>query len=259
MIAGISALLVVLAAGLWLLNGGRWLVVDTPSMGTRAPVGSLIQVSPAGVDDVRLGDLVTVRPPGSASTWTHEVVEVNPDGSLRTAGRLTGPDPWQVDDGMLVGRVTMVVPGVGWLAKASPLLLGFGLMVWMGLRHVPLRLRLPLGLLGSAAGMSVALFVYHPLQGADELTFHTESDGARGEWVNTGLLPLRVTTLPGGESQVVRTGEVARLTFSETDGAGRFVVRMEPQVPWAVRAGIVVVWFVPAVIDTARRRPSLDG
>ena len=48
----------------WLVSGGRWMIVETPSMGTQAPVGSLLWVSHAEISTLQAGDFITFRPPG---------------------------------------------------------------------------------------------------------------------------------------------------------------------------------------------------
>lgn len=257
-------LLGVVGAALWMLLGGRWLVVETPSMGTRAPVGSLVQLGPAEVADVVVGDLVTVRPPGSGETWTHEVVAVHADGTLGTAGRLTGPDPWRVDDAMLVGRATAVLPGVGWAVRCAPLLIAVAIAVGLLWRRTPAGWRLPSAQLAAAAGLSAVLLLHQPLQGAEELGVRTEGRQAVGQWVNTGLLPLRVAPVTGDAApQVVGTGEVARMTLDAPATGGQHAVRMSPDVPvlvWVLAGG---AWLVPPVLETVleykrRRRPTLS-
>ncbi len=46
----------------WFATGGRWLIVETPSMGRSAPVGTLLWVEP--VHDLHVGDVISFHPPG---------------------------------------------------------------------------------------------------------------------------------------------------------------------------------------------------
>jgi hypothetical protein len=256
-----ALLVLLLAAVAWTLLGGGWRVVETPSMGTRAPVGSLVQVGRAAVADVAVGDLVVVRPSGTGRTWTHEVMRVHDDGTLSTAGRLSGPDPWRIADDELVGRVTFVVPGVGWVIIMAPLLIALTVVVAVVLRLSRPSWRLPLGIVAAAAAFSLMLVVYHPLEGAQQLAFSSAGEGAVGTWVNTGLLPLRLTPVvgEGAASAVIGTGEVATVAFDAPGPSGRFAVRGTPVVPWPVWVAIAALCFLPAVIETLRRRPRLTG
>ena len=237
----------------WLLHGGRLYVVESPSMGTRAPVGSLVVVSPATVSEVHVGDVVTVRPGGRDAVWTHQVRAIHPDGTLSTRGRISGPDPWRIGEDQLIGR-SRVVRGLGWLVKAGPLLLVSGLLLGLAVRRVPRRLRLPLGIIGATAALSAAVVVYQPLQGADQLRLAAQDGGAVGSWVNTGLLPLRLAPLSGEPSQLIDSGEVADFRFEHPSAGGRYGVRFSPQVPWQMWAGIVAACLLPATLETVRRR-----
>ncbi|MEJ2869474.1 hypothetical protein WCD74_16980 [Actinomycetospora sp. OC33-EN08] len=131
----VLAALVVLAGlvgvGSWYATGGRWQVVATPSMGTAAPVGTLVLTRPAR--SVEVGDVVTYRPPvaNHPLTVTHRVVSLAPDGSFRTRGDINGAeDPWTVGPADLVGEAAVVAPGLGWLLKALPLLASGSLLLW---------------------------------------------------------------------------------------------------------------------------------
>jgi hypothetical protein len=247
----VLGLLVVLAV--WLLHGGRLYVVESPSMGTRAPVGSLVAVSPATVSQLRVGDVVTVRPAGRNDVWTHQVRAIHADGTLSTSGRISGTDPWRIDDEQLVGRAH-VLKGLGWLVKAAPLLLVSTGVIVLVLRRVRRRLRLPLGIIGASAALSAAVVVFHPLQGAEQLQLVARSGGAVGSWVNTGLLPLRLAPLSGEPDQVIAAGEVAHFRFTHPAEGGRYGVRLSPEVPWLLWLGIVGGFLLPATIETVTRR-----
>jgi hypothetical protein len=49
----------------WRAEGGRWERVESPSMGTVAPVGTLLWVKPADFAALRPGDFISFRPPGT--------------------------------------------------------------------------------------------------------------------------------------------------------------------------------------------------
>ncbi|MFL6154534.1 MAG: S26 family signal peptidase, partial [Marmoricola sp.] len=130
--AGVVVLLA-FTAGLagWRISGGSWVRVETPSMGTRAPVGTLLWIKPVAFDSLRPGDLITFTPPGTHGvTYSHEVKKVFPDGTLSTQGRITAPDPWRIGPHDIVGKAVMRWRGVGWLVLAAPVLvIGAGVVV----------------------------------------------------------------------------------------------------------------------------------
>jgi hypothetical protein len=246
----------------WLLHGGRLYVVETSSMGTRAPVGSLVAVSPSSVSQVRVGDVVTVRPSGRDAVWTHQVGAVNADGTISTRGQLSGPDPWRIGNAQLVGKAR-VFPRLGWLVKAAPLFIVGALITAVAVRRARRQLRLPLAIIGTTAALALAVVVYQPFQGADQLQLTAQDGGAVGSWVNTGLLPLRLTPLSGAQAQVIASGELAHFRFAHAAPGGRYGVRLSPQVPWQLWVLMVGGCLLPAMVETARRhsfdRTSTNG
>ena len=250
----VAALGCLVVAGAWLAVGGRWLVMETPSMGTRAPVGSLLWTRPVAVDDVAVGDVVTVRPRGGEGrTWTHEVAAVDA-GRLATRGVLSGDDPWRIGQAELVGRVERVWPAAGVVVRAAPLLLlGLALTALLAAR-VREHWRLPVRLLGVSAALSTVIVVQRPLTDARMLAFDAGREQARSTWVNTGQLPLELTAPSSGASERMGPGEVATVAVARTDDLGRYVVTVRPDLPvwtWWLVGG---VWALPAAASTARSR-----
>lgn len=254
-LAGVAVVLGVAVAAPWLAVGGRWLRMDTPSMGTAAPVGSLLWVRPVPLDDVEVGDLVTVRPDGAAAgtTYTHRVRAVDGD-VVRTAGDLSGPDPWRIDEAHLVGRVERVWPVAGTVVRVLPLLTGLLVLTAVATGRLRPDLRLPARLVGVALALSVVLVVHRPLSDARMLAFDAGEDGARTTWVNAGQVPLRLRAPATGRSAVMGPGETASIEVSRTDAAGRYLVTVRPELPdwaWWLVGG---VWVVPALGATLRAR-----
>ena len=62
------------------LDGGRWFIVETPSMGQSLPVGSLVLTTPSELDAVADGDVITFRNPESGAVYTHRVARVTEAG-----------------------------------------------------------------------------------------------------------------------------------------------------------------------------------
>lgn len=220
-VLGVVLLVAVLGslAAAW-LSGVRAFVVESPSMGAAAPVGSLVigeRGAPAAV-----GDLITFHPPGAGSVpYTHRVVAVGAEG-LRTKGDINGaPDPWTVAPSMVVSRAVAVLPGAGWLVKAAPLLLGALVVAQV----IGLFLRAPAtrwSVRTAAVAVAVAAMSWtmKPFSGFVLLNSEAARDGMRATVVSTALLPIRVTAVDGGHVDLA-SGEVGHLLMPR--GAGGHV------------------------------------
>jgi hypothetical protein len=253
----VTLLIGLLVAAGWWATGGRWARVETPSMGTRAPVGSLVWTRPAQVRDLRAGDFVTFRSPRDpGQTYSHLVLATSEDGSFTTRGLLSGEDGWTVQQDQLVGRVVSVWRGAGWVALMSPLLIVGCVGVALLTRRLPRHHHGAVAVVGAAVVLSLALLVYRPLTQADQLSFGVAGDHARAVWVNAGLLPLRLAAGDGKDSDVMRSGETAVVQVA-TPVHGRYVVHVRPAVSGWWLAGLALLCFLPAMIETARRRPRI--
>lgn len=243
----------------WRVDGGRWERVETPSMGTVAPVGTLLWVEPVAFDSLRPGDFITFRPPGTrGGTYSHRVLARGTDGTITTQGVLSAPDPWRLTADDVVGKVRMRWWGAGWLVRAAPLLLAAGLLVAVVVRLARPRWRVPAAIVLTAVVLSIAVGWLRPLVNAEQLSFASApGGGADAAYVGTGLLPVRLTA-EGGASVVMHDGEVGRVYVERADGSGRLRVTLSPAVPWWWWAALVGLCFVPAILAGAGpRRPSL--
>lgn len=257
---GVLVSLTVVMIG-WRLQGGSWVRVETPSMGTTAPVGTLLWIKPVPFEDLRPGDLISFHPPGSKQTYSHLVSSVNADGTVSTHGKISGQDPWRISEGQVIGRSALVWHGVGWLLVAAPVLVGGALLVWLLVRSARDRSwRIPLAVLGASVVITTAILVYRPLLGAEQISFRAEDGTARATYVGTGLLPVRLST-PQGGSVVLRPGEVGSVTDTTPDSVGahanRFAVALGPAVPFSWWLVLIVLCFVPALVETLRGRVGL--
>lgn len=253
-------LLVVLVGVLagWRISGGTWVRVETASMGTRAPVGTLLWIKPVDFDSLRPGDLITFTPPGAHGvTYSHEVRSINPDGTISTQGRITAPDPWRIRSQDVVGKAVVRWPGVGWLVLAAPVLvLGAGLVVVVVSRLRNADARVPVAVVGASLVIVTALVVYRPLTRAERVSFVPDGAGARATYVSTGLLPVRLAA-KGADPVVLADGEVGSVLAEHPTGvaAGRqFTVSVRPAVPFAWWFALVAGCFVPGTVATLRTR-----
>jgi signal peptidase I len=249
-VAGVAlvGLCVVLVS--WWAIGGRWLIVRTPSMGTYAPVGTLLWVKPANINRIHVGDVITFHPAELPSlTVTHRVAARNSDGTLQTKGNLnTAIDPGRVDQQHLVGRVAARWPGVGWLVRALPLLLLGGIGWWALTGFLASRRsRAPLRVLGASVIVAIAIYVYNPLFGAEQLSFTPLGlPGAQATYVGTGLLPVKLTA-EGAPSVLVHDGQKRSIVVARPGHDGRFHVTVVPTIPWITWTIIAAGCLAPAV------------
>lgn len=250
----------------WRIDGGTWERVETPSMGTVAPVGTLLWVKPVDFDSLRPGDFITFRPPGSTGqTYSHRVLGRDSDGRITTKGVLSSPDPWHLSAPDVVGSVRMRWQGVGWLVAAAPVLVAGAFLALLVAQVARPRWQTPLVLVVVAVTLSAVIAWYRPLVDAEQLSFAPAPDGgADATYVGTGLLPIRLTA-HRGPSVVMRAGEVGSVHVSSVDDAGKLRIHLAPAVPpwwWAV---IVAICLAPAVgsttstASTTRRRRGRES
>lgn len=258
----VAALLALLTVGFaafvghWVLTGGRWYVVQTPSMGTAAPVGTLLWVEPLGHRSLHVGEFVSFRPPGSPTVYSHRIYRIEPDGSMRTKGQITPPDPWRIHRADVVGTVAMRWWGIGWVVKAAPLLILGGLALALLLRVLAREYRVPAAVVGFSLILCAAIVIYRPLVGAVQLAA-PPTQGGQASYVSTGLLPIRIE-LGGGQHVGIAGGQVATVAHVRPDSAGHLAVTLAPHIPlwwWFV---LLAPWFAPAVWNTVRRRTTPD-
>ncbi|MFT2693320.1 S26 family signal peptidase [Clavibacter zhangzhiyongii] len=214
--------LLVAATLLFQASGGRWFVVQTPSMGTTAPVGTLLLTTPVLVEDVQPGDVVSFHPSTTPDeTYTHRVIAVDADG-LTTQGDINGAvDPWKTDQHHLIGQATTILPGFGWLAKGLPLMLAGLVIVTILTRLIasPTH-RASMRMLGGSLVAALTVFVLKPFVGLVVLDAVTAGTDVRATIVNTGLLPIRVAA-EGGTATSVVSGAVSAITAPAGE-AGQF-------------------------------------
>jgi signal peptidase I len=219
----VVALAIVAAALVFLAHGGRWFVVQTPSMGTAAPVGTLVLTLPTPIADIRVGDVVTFHPPTErGAVYTHRVVTAGASG-LVTRGDINGAtDPWTLTQGDLIGRVGLALPVVGWVARAFPILLVGTVFVVLATRLIaaPAR-RVSFRILGFSMLASLTVYVLRPLVGLVVLTTSASGAGATAQVVSTGILPIHVTA-KGGSSVDLVAGQVGSVTVPSLADLGRY-------------------------------------
>ncbi|GAA3046380.1 signal peptidase I [Actinokineospora globicatena] len=218
----------------WRATGGRWLSVDSPSMGQAAPVGTLVLTRPTTLDEVRVGDIISFDPVEGGVTHTHRVSRIT-DGVVFTKGDINGAeDPRPVAADHLVGKVVARLWGVAYLVKSLPVLLPGAGLVWLLTRWSTPRWRMSTRLVGYSVVVCAAILVLRPLVNAAVLTTIGEAGLTTATVVATGLLPIRVQD-PDGVFADLHAGQVGELVSAAANADG--------QVPFTVDAHMSVLWW----------------
>ena len=253
-----AALLVVVGfaafAGYWSASGGRWLVVQTPSMGRSAPVGTLLWVKPPG--NLHVGEMISFHPPGEPSvTYSHRIHAMSADGLITTKGDANpATDPWQLHRSDVTGVVAMRWWAAGWLIRAAPLLVGGALLLTLLVRRfTAVRFKLPATTVGIAALVTLTIWVYRPLVRAQLVVIeHVGAGGhaARATYASTGLLPVRLTAA-GSHPIVLHDGDFGSVITRKVDAHGVFHAAVLPHITWPMWAALIAVCFLPALWSAA--------
>jgi signal peptidase I len=265
MVVAVLVIAVAAAAGAFRLAGGRWFIMQTPSMGTTAPVGTLVLTHPvATLSALRVGDVVTCRPPfPAASYYTHRVVAVSATG-VTTRGDLNGAaDPWTLGRTNVVGRAVLIVPGAGWLLLTLSSLAGAVAVTWAFTR----RLRHPqwrrVSQLASSLAVTVVLVArLKPFTGVTELASTVDGHGvARISLVSTGLLPVRLTAAPGHghTTPVVLTyGHHAMVALTGLSPGDTYVLEARLHLGWPATVLLLGGWLAVtlAAVAVVNRGPD---
>lgn len=267
-VVGVVLILGLGAALAWRAVGGTWENIGTPSMGTAAPVGSLVFSRPTTVEELHVGDVVTFQAPNPqvTHTTTHRVVAIDgtgPDATIRTRGDANGADdPWSLHTADLRGKITAIVWGGGWLLRAVPILALVMLAVWVVTHYyTPGRWRIPLRVLGVSAAVSTVAVVLKPFVGAVSLGNNADAAGTHITLVSTGVLPSQFSGAGGGSVDLV-DGQVGVLTTQVPPGAKGASVTGGVHMPWWLWVLMVVLWLSPMVVGLiaeSRRLARVDA
>ncbi len=225
-ITGAAILLVGMAVvGSFFLAGGRWFVVETPSMGTAAPVGSIAITVPVDPTTLRVGDIITFHPPTAPSeVYTHRIVSLSADGSIGTRGDINGAgDPWQLNPADIIGR-SSIVPHLGWLTRGLPLYLAGAAVIVLSSRLIRDHThRTTIRLVSFSALFSAVVAVVRPFTGMNQLQTVTDGAGTAVTLASTGILPIHVASTSGASIDLV-AGQVGTLLIPAGSPSGSYVI-----------------------------------
>ena len=243
------ALLLTAAAAFW-LTGGRWYVVRTPSMGTAAPVGTLILTRPTSIPSLHVGQVIAFHPPSEPSeTYTHRIVVIA-DGQVHTRGDINGAtDPWALTSRDIIGRATVIIPRVGWLARAAPLLLIGNLAVWIATAlWLRPEQRGPVRTLGAGLLFSLACYLLKPFTSVVQLATNSTAHGSSVTAVSTGLLPVQLRPLPGRGTAApvdLSMGQVGLARFTGGKPGEQYLLSAHLHLSLTQWMIMALIWAIP--------------
>ncbi|MGN7190516.1 MULTISPECIES: S26 family signal peptidase [unclassified Curtobacterium] len=248
LVAAVAAVLLG-AAVLFLSAGGRWFVVETPSMGEAAPVGTLVLDLPVDVTTLHVGDVVsfeTTANPGVV--YTHRIIAEDADGGLHTRGDINGAtDPWTLTQADVIGTPVLLVPYIGWLFRAAPvLLIGTLIVLTLTSAFTDRVTRSCLRIAGTALTSAYAAFLFKPFVNVTTITNTSTPHGVEATVVSSGVFPVRIDA-HGGNTVHLVDGEVGRVVIHELTHNGQYQLTSNIDLDPIGWVALVLVCLVPLV------------
>lgn len=248
LLALVAALLLT-AAILFLSAGGRWFVVETPSMGEAAPVGTLVLDLPVDVTTLHVGEIVSFETSANPDVvYTHRIVAIDADGGLHTRGDVNGAvDPWTLSQADVIGTPALLVPHLGWLFRAAPILLiGTLLILTLTSAFTDRVTRTCLRIAGSALTVSYAAFVLKPFVNVTTITNTSSPTGVEATVISSGIFPVRVDA-HGGNTVHLVDGEVGRVVIHELTKNGHYQLTSNIDLDPLGWVALIAMCLVPLV------------
>lgn len=198
-----SVLLVAGVVGMLFFSGYRFFVVETPSMATTAPVGTLVITRPQA--SYAIGDVVSYQ--SKTRVYTHRIVAETPQG-WTTKGDLNGAtDPLPVKNSQIIGAVVFYGKYIGFFVRGLPWVLLGWLVVYLItlLPRVRPSWRWQIRLFGGSLVVSLVTLWLRPWVNVLMTGYVPADVGVDMHLVNTGIFPVNVlgTILQSGQDAVV--------------------------------------------------------
>jgi len=236
--------------------------MTTPSMGTVAPVGSLVVSHPEPYSVVSVGQVIAFHPPGRPTvTFIHRVVGiVHTSGVrlLRTRGDINGgPDPWLLGPSNLIGVTAAVVPDAGFLIEAIPLLMLGAFLILLATSGLRRQTRASARIGAGSLWVAALLLYFRPLERVVLLRQFVSGGRGYASLVPTGILPVSVQVTGGTHTDLV-PGQVGSLRLSHVRSNGAFQVASSLHLSgwWWL---LLVAWAVPLLVAISTGREDVDG
>jgi len=215
-----ASVLLVAAVFVALFGAGfRLFIVKTPSMGTVAPVGTLVAVHPQA--SYGLGDVITYERNGVS--YTHRIVDQT-DAGFILKGDINGAhDALPVPASEIVGKVVFAGRYLGFLLEGLPwIILGCAIVFALTLiPRVPPSWRWQIRFVGWSLVFSLVALWQRPWVNMEMLAYAAQVDGVDMHLVNTGIFPVNVV------GTLLNSGQDAIVTQTVADSQGRYLVTPE--------------------------------
>jgi signal peptidase I len=214
----VAGILLVVAVAVGLFGSGyHFYVVKTPSMGTTAPVGTLVAVH--AKSSYAIGDVVSYQ--RNDRVYTHRIVEQTAEGFTTKGDSNDATDALTVTSDEIVGQVTFYGKYLGFLVEALPwILIGCAVVyVITLLPRIRPSWRWQIRFVGWSLVISSVALRLRPWVNLVMLGYAPSSDGGVDMGiVNTGIFPVDVvgTVLQSGQSAVVH--------LATADASGHYTV-----------------------------------
>jgi signal peptidase I len=214
----VAGILLVVAVAVGLFGSGyHFYVVKTPSMGTTAPVGTLVAVH--AKSSYAIGDVVSYQ--RNDRVYTHRIVEQTAEGFTTKGDSNGATDALPVTSDEIVGQVTFYGKYLGFLVEALPwILIGCAVVyVITLLPRIRPSWRWQIRFVGWSLVISSVALRLRPWVNLVMLGYAPSSDGGVDMGiVNTGIFPVDVvgTVLQSGQSAVVH--------LATADASGHYTV-----------------------------------
>lgn len=246
------AVILVILAGVTLsfLSGVRMFIIQTPSMGTYSPVGSLVVSTPTTLGEVNKGEMMLFHPPGSKDTFFHRVVEVNPRG-FKTKGDINGTvDPWTVPNSSIIGKELFHVHNLGFLFRVLPFIMIGGFALQIITRHFGARYyRFPIRVLGWTALVAVGAYFSRPFFNAQLISQNVTNHHGTTAFVATGIFGMQGTAVKGTTGHG-EPGQVITVFSNYADKNKLYNVELVPHLSileWFILVGAILL---PVILCT---------
>ncbi len=213
--------------------GFHFYVVETPSMATKAPVGTLVVVH--AKDTYAVGDVISYQ--AKTRVYTHRIVDRTAQGWI-TKGDLNGAaDPLPVTDDQIIGTVDFYGKYIGFFFKGLPwIIMGWAIIfaLTMHPRLTPSQ-RWQIRLVGWSLVVSIVTLWLRPWVNLVMTGYVPAEVGVDMHLVNTGIFPVDVlgTVLQSGQDAVVNQ------TIADPDGKYRVTPGLALTFGW-----FVVLFFI---------------
>ncbi len=242
--------------GLWLgwtVVGGHLYMISTPSMGTTAPRGSLLIVSPFEKgQSIKTGELVVFKVPNSSSVYFHRVYRKLPNGKFETKGDLeVTSDPWTISIHDIIGVNPTVIPALGWLYKTIAwFLIGSSILIIGSFFISTLHYRHSFYLIIPTILLVVPTLIYRPLINGYVLGTQYNNSTLKVSVTNDGILPANFSVFNSGKIYI-QPGDVKIIKYSnipQNNLNKEFTIKIQAALNWWEYLIVISLCSIPILI-----------